>query len=150
MTWQPLIYAVLMLGICFNSLADTQCATVIHSNDRIEWDHSAINISKQCKTYMITLVHEGHLDKSIMGHSWVLTKPQDKLSIIKKLTLAKDTDYVKDDPNIIAHTPLIGGGENTSIVFDTSKLEANQSYVYFCSYPEHADLMWGELILIED
>jgi azurin len=55
-------------------------------------------------------------------------------------------DYVKDgDARVIAHTKTIGGGESTSVTFDTSKLKADQAYTYFCSFPGHFALMKGTL-----
>ena len=54
-----------------------------------------------------------------------------------------DHDYLpKDDPRILAHTKLVGGGESTSVTFKTDGL-AGKDLTFFCSFPGHFALMKG-------
>lgn len=140
----------LWLTIASGSLFATPiCSVTLHSDDQIRWDKATIEVSKQCQTFTVTLVHDGSLSKEVMGHNWLLTKAEDKEAVIRAMMSAKYTGFVKDDQRIIAHTGLIGGGEQTTVSFDVSLLVAGQKYSYFCSYPEHSELMQGTLILMD-
>ena len=57
-----------------------------------------------------------------------------------------DNDYVKPgDTRVVAHTKMIGAGEDTSVTFDVSKLQSGGPYAFFCSFPGHAALMKGSI-----
>ncbi|MOA66788.1 Azurin [compost metagenome] len=59
-----------------------------------------------------------------------------------------DKDYLKDgDARVIAHTKVIGAGENDSVTFDVSKLAAGEKYGFFCSFPGHISMMKGTVTL---
>ena len=51
------------------------------------------------------------------------------------------------DPRIIGATSMIGGGDEVTVTFDTSGLEAGGDYTYFCSFPGHYVLMNGKFIV---
>jgi azurin len=53
----------------------------------------------------------------------------------------------KGDAKVIAATPVIGGGASTSTTFAGSKLKAGGDYTFFCSFPGHAGLMKGKLVV---
>ena len=42
---------------------------------------------------------------------------------------------------------MIGGGEESSVTFNLSALEAGQDYIFFCSFPGHYALMKGQFIV---
>ncbi|MFD1259506.1 azurin [Entomomonas asaccharolytica] len=140
---------VMLLGAISHVIASPSCSITIHSNDRIEWDTDHIKVSQSCQSFTINLIHDGHLDKGVMGHNWVLTKAQDKEQVAQAVILEKETDYINNDPRIIAHTKLIGGGQRTTITFGVSQLQQGQQYSFFCSYPEHIGLMQGTLELVD-
>jgi azurin len=48
---------------------------------------------------------------------------------------------------VLASTAVIGGGQETSVTFDLSKLTAGGDYTYFCSFPGHFVLMNGKFIV---
>ncbi len=142
----------IILGLAIvssSALATTNCQITLQSNDQIQWDVHTIEVNKACQTFSVTLVHQGKLSKEVMGHNWLLTKTEDKDAVIRALLTAKNSEYIKEDARIIAHTSLIGGGEQTTISFEVGKLVMGQKYSYFCSYPEHNELMQGTLILVE-
>lgn len=147
---KPVIVGLVMLvGAINNVIASPNCTVTIHSNDQIHWNTDDIKVSKTCEMFTINLIHDGHLDKGVMGHNWVLTKEQDKEDVAKAVILEKETDYINDDPRIIAHSKLIGGGQRTTISFEVNQLQQGQQYSYFCSYPEHIGLMQGTLELVD-
>ena len=56
-------------------------------------------------------------------------------------------NYIKPgDARVIAHSPLVGGGESTKVTFPVSKLGAGP-YSFFCSFPGHSTLMKGTITL---
>jgi azurin len=42
---------------------------------------------------------------------------------------------------------MVGGGKVDLVTFDASKLKADQSYAFFCSFPGHSALMKGTVKL---
>lgn len=144
------LFAGLLLGATALSLASPNCQTTIHSDDQIRWDVTDIKVSKACENFTVTLIHDGHLDKGVMGHNWVLAKAGDSDVLLRALITEKVNDYLSDDPRIIAHTKLLGGGQVSVVTFEVNKLELGQDYSFFCSYPEHVGLMHGTLELMDD
>jgi azurin len=107
------------------------CDVVIEGNDQIQFVQSELRVSSSCSEVTVTLMHIGSLAANIMGHNWVL---------------AATGDY-QSDARVIAATSVVGGGEQTSVTFDISGLEAGGDYTYFCSFPGHFVLMNGKFII---
>lgn len=144
------LFVGVLLGATGVSAASPKCQVTIHSDDRIHWDVSDIKVSNACKNFTVTLIHDGQLGKDVMGHNWVLAKTEDSEPLLRALITEKSNDYLSDDPRIIAHTKLLGGGQVSMVTVEVSKLQLGQAYSFFCSYPEHVGLMHGTLELIED
>ena len=81
----------------------------------------------------------------------MITKTEDVDAVDKEGGAAGvDNDFVKaDDPRIVAHTKLIGGGEETTVTIDTSKFAAGNKYEFFCSFPGHIAMMRGNVNLVD-
>ena len=47
----------------------------------------------------------------------------------------------------VLQTTVVGGGQETSVKFDLSKLTPGGDYTYFCTFPGHFVLMNGKLII---
>lgn len=127
------------------------CEVVIEGNDQMKFNTDHIDISKQCKEFTITLKHVGTMPKAAMGHNVVIAKTADISAVVADGTSAgPDGDYVKaGDERIIAHTKLVGGGEEAKITFDPSKLAVGNDYSFFCSFPGHESLMHGSVKLVD-
>ena len=122
------------------------CATTVESN---EFNTKEIQVSKACKEFTITLKHTGTQPKTSMGHNIVIGKAEDMDGIFKDGVGAADTDYVKpDDARVVAHTKLIGGGEESSLTLDPAKL-ADGEYKFACTFPGHGALMNGKVTLVD-
>ena len=123
------------------------CNVQIEGDDTMHFNLKSIDVPASCAKFTVTLKHAGKMAKTSMGHNWVLTKASDMADVVKVSTaagLAKD--YIKsDDPRVIAHTKLLGGGESDSVTFDVAKLKAGEAYEYFCTFPGHSALMRGAL-----
>ncbi len=139
--------AVLMAGAQF-AQAD-ECSFTLNSNDAMQFDQKSIAVNSTCKEFTLNLVHTGKLPKNVMGHNWVLSKTDDVKAIASEgMGAGLDNQYLKpDDERVIAFTPMIGGGETTSVTFPVSKLAADGSYTFFCSFPGHVAIMQGSLTL---
>ncbi|MDR2154582.1 MAG: azurin [Burkholderiaceae bacterium] len=142
-------YIAAFLGLTLIGSAYAACDVEIEGNDAMKYNKSSIEVPQSCKEFTVKLKHVGKLAKAAMGHNWVLTAAADAAAVTKDGTAAGAAkNYVKDgDARVIAHTPLVGGGESTSVTFDTAKLKAGENYAYFCSFPGHAALMKGTLVV---
>ncbi len=77
---------------------------------------------------------------SSMKHNWVLTLPDKSDQVgMDGIKAGEGKDYVPDSPNVIAHSKLIGKGEET-IKF---KAPVVGNYPYICTFPGHYTVMNG-------
>lgn len=128
------------------------CATTVEANDAMHFDVSNVNVPTSCKTFTVTLKHTGKLPRNVMGHDWVLTTAADEPAVDADGAKAGlENNYIKpDDPRVIAHTKIIGGGETTDVTFKPSALKAGTKYEFFCSFPGHSTLMHGTVTLTDN
>ena len=86
-----------------------------------------------------------------MGHNWVLAQTSDVPEIVNAgITAGLANDYLpENDARVIASTPILGGGENASVTFETGSLNADSSYTFFCSFPGHSAMMRGSVNLVD-
>ena len=116
----------------------------IEANDQMRYNLDRIDV-KEGQTIRLTLKNVGKLSKDAMGHNWTLVKPgTDKEALVAAAMNAKDNDYIPKDfeDSIIAHTKLLGGGEETTIEFPAP---ARGFYSFFCTFPGHYATMHGTL-----
>ena len=125
----------------------TDCSTEFEGTDAMQYSISSIVVPASCTDFKITLKHTGKLPVAAMGHDVVITKTSDMEAVDAAGRAAgQDNGYVKaDDPRIIAHTKLIGGGETTSVSFPVSKIKDGGPYTFFCSFPGHSALVKGSI-----
>lgn len=125
----------------------TGCETTIEGNDAMQFNVNSIAIPSSCSEFTINLEHTGQLPEAAMGHNVVITSEADMQGVASDgLAAGADNDYVpQDDDRVIAHTEIIGGGENTSVTFSTSAMQGGGSYMFFCSFPGHSALMKGTI-----
>jgi azurin len=125
------------------------CKLQISGNDQIQYDKKQLKIAADCTQVELTLTHAGKLPAASMGHDWVLVKADDLTAVANDgLAAGIANNYVKkDDPRVIAHTKVVGGGESASVTFATSLLKKGQSYKYECTFPGHNGLMNGDFII---
>ena len=138
-----------LLSVMSLPVLAAQCEATVESNDAMQFNVKEMTVDKECKEFTVNLKHVGQLPKNAMGHNWVLTKESDKQAVATEgMSAGLEKEYVKsDDPRVIAFTKIIGGGESTSVKFDTSKLAAGENYTFFCSFPGHSAIMTGSLKL---
>ncbi|MDE3071654.1 MAG: azurin [Pseudomonadota bacterium] len=143
------LIALVALALLSTPLWAAQCSTTIEGNDAMRFDKSSIVVPKVCKTFSVTLKNTGSMPRDVMGHNWVLSESANENRIISDgMSAGLANNYVKpNDPQVIASTKLIGGGDSDTTKFDVAKLKAGQTYAFFCTCPGHAVLMKGTLTI---
>jgi azurin len=135
-----------LLAVAGNAFAaDKVCKLEISGNDQMQFDKKELAVAADCTQVELTLKHTGKLPAQAMGHNWVLSKAADMAGAASDgMSAGFANDHVKKgDTRVIAHTKIVGGGQNTSITFPTSALKKGESYTFFCSFPGHSSLMKG-------
>lgn len=122
------------------------CSLTIDSTDAMQFSTDEMTVDASCAEVELTLTHSGTLPRNAMGHNWVLTTDADAQAAYQDgMQAGIANEYVKPgDTRVIAYTPVIGGGESTTITFSIDQLEAGASYTFFCSFPGHFALMKGQ------
>lgn len=140
----PVLFSVLAVS----AFAD-DCEVTIDGTDTMRFDKQEIVVDKACEKFTVNLTHSGKLAKNVMGHNWVLTTAADMQAVATEgMQAGLENEYVKaGDTRVIASTTIIGAGEKTSVTFDVKKLSADESYMFFCSFPGHWSIMKGTLSL---
>lgn len=105
------------------ALAD-ECALVIEGNDAMQYNLKEMSVPATCKEVTVTLNHTGKMPVTAMGHNWALANTADYQAVATAgMSAGADNNYLpKDDPRVLAHTKLVGGGESTSVTFKTDGL----------------------------
>lgn len=119
---------------------------VIEGNDQMQFNTNELK-AVAGKPIKLTLKHVGKIPKEAMGHNLViLQEGTDQGAFALKANDAKATDYIPESEkaSIIAHTKLLGGGEEDTIEFTIDK---KGSYPFICSFPGHVAMMKGVLIV---
>ncbi|RTZ45455.1 azurin [Candidimonas sp. SYP-B2681] len=145
---RQLLAVAILSTISLPALA-AECEATIEANDAMQFDVKTMEVPQSCEQFTVTLKHVGKLPSAAMGHNFVLGLTKDQTAInADGMKAGAAANYVQpDDARVIAATKIIGGGESTSVSFPVSKLQAGESYTYFCSFPGHASIMKGELKL---
>lgn len=143
---KKLLYLIFLFPVLV--LAE-DCQLEIEGNDVMQFNKKQLEVSKSCENITVKLIHTGKADKKIMGHNWVLVKTSDYSAVgPDSMSAGIENDFVKkDDARIIAYTKVIGGGEETSVTFPMSKLNASEKYTFLCTFPGHFALMKGDFII---
>lgn len=145
--------SILVAGLLASPFAlAANCSLSIDSNDAMQFSNDDLTVDASCDQVELTLTHSGTLPRNAMGHNWVLTTDADAQATYQDgMQAGLDNEYVKpDDARVIAHTPVIGGGESTTITFSADRLDAAGSYTFFCSFPGHFAIMKGQFRVVDN
>jgi azurin len=139
--------AMLLLGgFGLSRLANADpCQLEISGTDQMQYDKQTLTVPASCKEVTLTLHHTGKLPREAMGHNWVLVNAADFNAVANAgMGAGLANDYVAPgDKRALAHTKTIGGGQTTSVTFQTSILKPGSDYRYLCTFPGHNALMRG-------
>lgn len=118
---------------------------LLTGNDQMRFNLKEIKVNAGDEV-QLTLKHIGKLDVKVMGHNFVLLKPDVIINdFAQKAVDAKENDYIpQNTDDVIVHTEMIGGGEETKITFEAPEKGV---YDFICSFPGHVALMQGKFIV---
>ncbi|HET8864534.1 MAG TPA: azurin [Gracilimonas sp.] len=139
------ILTIFTLAFTTTVMAQDKVEITVESNDRMQFDTSEIKVEAG-QTVVLTLKHVGKLPKAAMGHNWVLlTQGTDIQEFGSAASKFANNEYIPEGTdNVIVHTKLIGGGQETTIEFTAP--EAG-TYDFICSFPGHYGMMKGKFIV---
>ncbi len=150
--------AAVLLGACGKSNAPVAATTAsvatdgvrtieLTANDAMKFNVTEIR-AQPGEKLRVSLTNLGHMPRQAMAHNWVLLRSMDDAAVLSFASAAasKMPDYLPDDRTaVLAHTKFLGGGETDTIEFSAPAQPGE--YPYLCSFPGHAALMRGKLIV---
>lgn len=144
-----LLLGLTLLGASAFAQAAPNCTIKLKGNDAMQFDLKTATVSASCPKITIELTHTGKMAAQVMGHNVVISQTADMNAITAAgMKAGAASGYVaKGDAKVIAATSVVGGGASTKASFAGSKLKAGGDYSFFCSFPGHAALMKGKLVV---
>ena len=146
---RPLVlFSLLLLSFATVPAFARNCAVAIEATDMMTFNLKTIRVPGDCAQLRVTLKHVGRMPAQAMGHNWVLTETRHHRDVgLAGGRMKLADDYLpRNDARVIAHTPVIGGGQATEVVFPTARLRKGGAYTFFCSFPGHWNMMKGMLV----
>lgn len=112
----------------------------ITANDSMKFSAIELNVKANEKV-TLTLKNVGTAPITAMGHNWILLKDNTDLDAFEKEANVAPDHIPANNPNILAHTKLLGPGQSDTIEFTVPA----GSYTFICSFPGHYKTMTGIL-----
>ncbi|MEM8606134.1 MAG: azurin [Myxococcota bacterium] len=117
---------------------------VLTGSDQMQYNTKEIRVKSGGET-TVNLTHTGSLPVESMGHNFVLLKQGvDMNAFAAKANAATQSGYIPEGDDIIAYTQVVGGGESTSVTFETPE---PGTYQFLCTFPGHYALMNGTFVV---
>lgn len=116
----------------------------VEGNDQMKFNTELIRV-KAGEAVELTFKNAGTMPKESMGHNFVVLKPGVDLATFGgEAAAAADNEYIPKSAlsSIVAHTKLLGPGEEDKISFTLEK----GVYSYICSFPGHYGVMQGKIV----
>lgn len=129
-----------------NKNNDSKVNLALSGNDLMQFDKDEFRV-KAGQEVTLTLLHTGKIDIKVMGHNFVLLKPDVAIPAFsaKAAAVGQESDWIPEEgKDVIAHTKMIGGGQSTKVTFTAP---APGTYDFICSFPGHSGLMKGKFIV---
>jgi len=135
-------------GSAAPAAAEVSQTIEITANDQMKFNLERFTV-KAGSTVKIHLKNVGTMPKMSMGHNVVVLKQDvDEKAFVEAAIQAPANDYIpptKTD-EVIAHTKMLGGGEEDSVIFKVPSKKGN--YIFLCSFPGHFQVgMKGTMIV---
>jgi azurin len=127
---------------------DAEGVVRLTGNDQMRYNAARIE-AKAGQKIKVELKNVGSLPKEAMGHNFVVLKVgMDPMAFAMKGVAAKDTEYIAPDAagDVIAKTKILGPGESETVEFE---VPGPGTYPFVCTFPGHAALMNGQLVVSE-
>lgn len=127
--------------------ADGVKTVMITADDTMKFNVAEIR-AQAGEKLRVTFKNTGRMPKQAMGHNWVLLVPMadSEVLALAQAAAARAPEYLPSDAaKIIAHTKLLGPSESDTVEFTAP--DAPGEYPFVCTFPGHAALMKGKLIV---
>lgn len=136
-------------GVSVDSAQGEVSQTIeITGNDQMKYNLERFSV-KAGSTVKVHLKNVGSMPKMSMGHNVViLEQGTDEKAFVEAATDAPTNDYIPptQEDAVIAHTKMLGGGEEDSVTFKVPSKKGN--YTFICSFPGHYQVgMKGTMIV---
>jgi len=122
---------------------------VIEANDQMKFSVERFAV-KGGEAIRLVLDNVGSMPKFSMGHNVVVLKRDvDAAAFVEDAAMAAGNEYIPAgrESEIVAHTPLLGGGEKASVTFVAPE-EAGE-YPFVCSFPGHFQIGMRGVMVVE-
>jgi len=116
----------------------------VEANDQMKFNVELIRV-KAGEPVELTLKNVGEMPKESMGHNFVVLQSNVDLPTFGgEAVAAADNEYIPKSSmsSIVAHTKLLGPGEEDKISFTLEK----GVYPFICSFPGHYGVMQGKIV----
>lgn len=145
----PLLLGLACIGAASLAHAAPNCTLKLKGDDKMQFDLKTATVSASCAKITVELTHTGKLAAQVMGHNVVISQTADMNAVnTAAMKAGPSAGYVpKGDPKVIAATAVVGGGASTKASFAGSKLKPGGDYTFYCSFPGHAGIMKGKLVV---
>ena len=120
----------------------------LEANDQMKFNHSELR-AVAGKPIKLTLKNVGKNPKDQMGHNCIILKQgTDINAFTQKAMTEKATDYIpsSEKGSIIAHTKLVGPGEQDTVEFTINE---KGTYDFMCSFPAHSSAQMRCKLIIQ-
>lgn len=117
--------------------AEVSQTVEITANDQMKFNIEEFTVEAG-STVKIHLSNVGSMPKMSMGHNvTVLKQGTDEKAFVGAAAQASTNDYIPPDRTdaVIAHTKMLGGGEEDSVIFKVPSKKGE--YPFLCSFPGH-------------
>tara|TARA_B100000963_G_scaffold43577_1_gene32479 strand:+ start:227 stop:886 length:660 start_codon:yes stop_codon:yes gene_type:complete len=125
------------------------CIIDISAADNMMFNTNTIRLDSTCGETTLNFKHTGKLPANAGGHNVVIVESQNFDSVVSKIDmkLGEDSGYLPNDPQVLAKTGIIGGGQQITIKINTSKFKKGGDYTFLCSFPGHYSIMKGKVLI---
>jgi azurin len=140
--------SILFLSL-FSGMSGQVRSIYLEGHDDYQYTVKEIRVSPG-EEIKLTLKTISSQPKMQMAHNWVLLKQDvDPVPFVNQGIQYKDNEYInpKLEDEIIAHTDLLGNGEQDTITFKAP--EKKGEYVYVCTFPGHYALGMKGTFIVE-
>lgn len=119
----------------------------IEGNDAMKFNKEKLTVHEG-QEVTLTLAHTGEMSLEAMGLNFVLLNEGVDIADFSAAAIdaGLDAQYIPEgrEDDIIAHTDVIGGGDETTITFEAP---AKGTYDFICSFPGHSGMMKGKFVV---
>tara|TARA_Y100000589_G_C27153983_1_gene630048 strand:- start:1462 stop:1899 length:438 start_codon:yes stop_codon:yes gene_type:complete len=139
------LFCLISTTLSFNLYA--ACSLELTANDNMRFDTRKIEVDSSCDQFTINFKHTGEIAAEWAGHNVVIIESGNYSKVVSSIDpkLGLTSGYLPEMPEVIAKTAIIGGGAETNVTFNATKLSKNQKYTFFCSFPGHFGQMMGNV-----